>query len=117
MLADINEVWVLFPSWMIQLLGKERVESGFRHLINLDLKKVASKEQGICRKGIRWKEADCPGWGPWLVRRCFPALLFYVGLRLPVFSRVSFLVSDLACLVCTVQIKVLSLRLELQKVT
>ena len=46
------------------------------------------------------------------MRRCF---LFYVrvGLRLPVFSRVPFLVSDLACLVCTVQIKVLSLSLSL----
>ena len=41
---------------------------------------------------------------------CFPALSFYVGLQLPVFSRVPFLVSDLACLVCTVQIKVLYLR-------
>ena len=39
------------------------------------------------------------------MRLCFPALLFYVGLRLPVFFRVPFIVSDLACLVCTVQIK------------
>ena len=36
-------------------------------------------------------------------------MLFHVGLRLPVFSRVPFLVSDLACLVCTVQIKVVSI--------
>ena len=43
------------------------------------------------------------------MRQCFPALLFYVGLRLPVFSRVPFLVSDLACLVCSVQIKVVSI--------
>ena len=51
-----------------------------------------------------------PGWGSWLVRRCFPARLFYVGLRFAVFSRVPFLVSasDFACLVCTVQIKVIS---------
>ena len=41
--------------------------------------------------------------GSWLL--CFPALLFFVSLRLPVFSSVPFLVSDLACLVCTVQIK------------
>ena len=33
---------------------------------------------------------------------------FYVGLHLPVFSRVPFLVSDLACLVRTVQIKIVS---------
>ena len=45
------------------------------------------------------------------MRRCFPALFFYVGLRLPVLFRVPFLVSDLACLVCTVQIKVVSLQL------
>ena len=32
-----------------------------------------------------------------------------VGLRLPVIFRAPFLVSDLACLVCTVQIKVVSL--------
>ena len=43
------------------------------------------------------------------MRRCFPALFFYVGLRLPVIFRVPFLVSDLACLVCSVQIKVVSL--------
>ena len=43
------------------------------------------------------------------MRQCFPALFFYVGLRLPVLFRVPFLVSDLACLVCTVQIKVVSL--------
>ena len=43
------------------------------------------------------------------MRRCFPALSFYVGLRLPVLFRVPFLASDLACLVCTVQIKVVSL--------
>ena len=47
-----------------------------------------------------------PGWGSWLVGRCFPALLFNVGLQLPVFSLVPSLVSDLACLVCTFQIKV-----------
>ena len=47
--------------------------------------------------------------GSWLVRLCFPALFFYVGLRLPVLFCVPFLVSDLACLVCTVQIKVVSL--------
>ena len=40
---------------------------------------------------------------------CFPALLFTVGLQLHVFPRVPFLVCDLACLVCTVQIKVVSL--------
>ena len=45
-------------------------------------------------------------WGG--VGRCFPALLFNVGLQLPVFSLVPFLVSDLACLVCTFQIKVVS---------
>ena len=53
-----------------------------------------------------------PGWGSWLVRQCFPALFFYVGLRLPVLFRVPFLLSDLACLVCTVQIKVVSLLIK-----
>ena len=42
------------------------------------------------------------------MRRYFPALSFYVGLRVPVIFRVPFLVSDLGCLVCTVQIKVVS---------
>ena len=36
------------------------------------------------------------------------ALFFYVGLRLPVIFRLPFLVFDLACLVCIVQIKVVS---------
>ena len=43
------------------------------------------------------------------MRLCFPALLFYVGLLLPVVSCVLFLVSDLARLVSTVQIKVVSI--------
>ena len=41
--------------------------------------------------------------------RCFPALLFNVGLQLPVLFRVPFPISDLACLVCTVQIKVVAI--------
>ena len=44
------------------------------------------------------------------MRRCFTALYFSVGLQLPVFSRVPFLVSELACLVCTVQNKVVSIQ-------
>ena len=44
-----------------------------------------------------------------LYLRCFPALLFNVGLQLPVFSRAHFLISDLACLVCNVQIKVVAI--------
>ena len=49
------------------------------------------------------------GLGSRLVRRCFQAPLSTVGLQLPVFPRVPFLACDLACLVCTVQIKVVSI--------
>ena len=55
------------------------------------------------REPLSW-----PGWGSWIVRRCFQALLSAVGLRLPVFPRVPFLACDLACLAYTVQIKVVS---------
>ena len=45
-------------------------------------------------------------------RSSFPALLFSVGLRLPVISLVPFHASDLACLVCTVQITVVPIYVE-----
>ena len=60
--------------------------------------------------GIEGLVAFCCGASGWGSPGAgFPALSFFVGLLLPVIFRVPFLVSDLACLVCTVQIKVVSL--------
>ena len=46
------------------------------------------------------------------MRRCFEALLSTVGLQLPVFPHVPFLACDLACLVCPVQIKLVTSLLD-----
>ena len=56
------------------------------------------------RKPLSWSI-----YGSWLVRLCFQALLSTVCLQLPVFPHVPFLACDLACSVCTVQIKVVSI--------
>ena len=53
----------------------------------------------------------CEGLLP--LRCCSPALLSIVCLLLPAFPQIPFLACDLACLVCTVQIKVVSINVIL----